>query len=51
MMASACRLGIATAWASAAMRERAEELAGSVVVERGANGGVAVTTRIPRRAG
>ncbi len=32
-----------------AMRERAEELGGSVVV-RGASGGVTVTTRIPRRA-
>jgi signal transduction histidine kinase len=35
----------------AAMRERAEELGGSVVVERGVDGGVAVTTRIPWRAG
>lgn len=34
-----------------AMRERAEELGGIVVVERGASGGVTVTTRIPRRAG
>ena len=34
-----------------AIRERAEELGGIVVVERGASGGVTVTTRIPRRAG
>lgn len=34
-----------------AMRERAEELGGIVVVERRASGGVTVTTRIPRRAG
>ncbi len=33
-----------------AMRERAEELGGSVVVS-GASGGVTVATRIPRRAG